>query len=130
MLQREVADRLVSPPGGRDYGVLSVLMQHVAAIDLRLKLPAGAFRPPPTVLSSLVRLRFHAPDPPVADPIAFASLVQAVFTRRRKTLSNALLAHTDAARAAPALAAADLDGTRRPETVSVADFVRLANALK
>ena len=129
MLQREVADRLVAPPGTREYGVLSVLMQHVAAIDLLLKLPAGAFRPPPKVLSSLVRVRFHAPDPPVADPIVFATVVQAVFTRRRKTLANALLAHTDAARAGRALAAAGIDGTRRPETLSVAEFARLSDAL-
>src|SRR6185295_3303138 len=126
MLQREVAERLGASPGTREYGVLSVLMQHVAAVELLLKLPAGAFRPPPKVLSSLVRLRFHAPSPPVADPIRFAAVVQAVFTRRRKTLSNALLAHTDAAHAARALAVAGLDGRKRPETLSVADFVRLA----
>jgi 16S rRNA (adenine1518-N6/adenine1519-N6)-dimethyltransferase len=130
MLQREVADRLVSPPNTREYGVLSVMMQHVATIDLVLKLPAGAFRPPPKVLSALVRVRFHAPNPPVADSRRFASLVQAVFTRRRKTLANAMLAHTDAAHAARALAAAHLDGTKRPETLSVADFVCLANALQ
>jgi 16S rRNA (adenine1518-N6/adenine1519-N6)-dimethyltransferase len=130
MLQREVADRLSALPGTREYGVLSVLMQHVADVELLLKLPAGAFRPPPNVLSSLVRLRFHAPRPPVADPIRFATVVQAVFTRRRKTLSNALLAHTDAAHAARALEVAGLDGRRRPETVSVADFVRLADALR
>jgi 16S rRNA (adenine1518-N6/adenine1519-N6)-dimethyltransferase len=59
MLQREVADRLVAAPGTREYGVLSVLLQHVATIDIILKLPAGAFRPPPKVLSALVRLRFH-----------------------------------------------------------------------
>jgi 16S rRNA (adenine1518-N6/adenine1519-N6)-dimethyltransferase len=106
MLQREVADRLTAAPGTREYGVLSVLMQHVADVEVLLKLPAGAFRPAPKVLSSLVRLRFHAPAPPVADPIRFAAVVQAVFTRRRKTLSNALLAYTDAARAAHALAAA------------------------
>jgi len=129
MLQREVAERLGASPGTREYGVLSVLMQHVAAVELLLKLPAGAFRPPPKVLSSLVRLRFHAPSPPVADPIRFAAVVQAVFTRRRKTLSNALLAHTDAAHAARALAVAGLDGRKRPETLSVADFVRLAAAL-
>ena len=129
MLQREVADRLSASPGTREYGVLSVLMQHVADIELLLKLPAGAFRPPPKVLSSLVRLRFHEPAPPVADPIRFATVVQAVFTRRRKTLSNALLAHTDAARAAQAIAAAGLDARKRPETLSVADFVRLADAL-
>jgi len=129
MLQREVAERLGASPGTREYGVLSVLMQHVAAVELLLKLPAGAFRPTPKVLSSLVRLRFHAPSPPVADPIRFAAVVQAVFTRRRKTLSNALLAHTDAAHAARALAVAGLDGRKRPETLSVADFVRLAAAL-
>jgi len=129
MLQREVADRLTASPGGREYGVLSVLMQHVANIELLLKLPAGAFRPPPTVLSALVRLRFHAPAPPVADPIRFAAVVQAVFTRRRKTLSNALQAYTDPSRATRAIAAAGLDGSKRPETLSVADFVRLADAL-
>src|SRR5262252_8656359 len=129
MLQREVADRLLSPPGTRQYGVLSVLVQHVAAIDLLLKLPAGAFRPPPQVLSALVRLRFHAPDPPVADPVGFGALVQAVFTRRRKTLANALHAHTDPSRAARALTAAAIDGTRRPETVSVAEFARLSDSL-
>jgi 16S rRNA (adenine1518-N6/adenine1519-N6)-dimethyltransferase len=129
MLQREVGDRLTASPGTREYGVLSILMQHVADIELLLKLPAGAFRPPPKILSSLVRLRFHGPAPPVADPIRFATVVQAVFTRRRKTLSNALLAYTDAPRAADAIAAAGLDGSKRPETLSVADFVRLADAL-
>ena len=129
MLQREVADRLAARPGTSEYGVLSVLVQHVARVELLLKLPAGAFRPPPTVLSTLVRLRFHAPDPPVADPIAFAAVVQAVFTRRRKTLANALLAYAPMARgsAAGALAAARIDGRRRPETLTVEEFARLAD---
>src|SRR5207245_11103617 len=91
-LQGEVADRLVAPPGTREYGVLSVLLQHVADVQLLLKLPPGAFRPAPKVNSAVVRLRFHLPDPPVKDAAMFESLVQAVFTRRRKTLSNALLA--------------------------------------
>jgi 16S rRNA (adenine1518-N6/adenine1519-N6)-dimethyltransferase len=129
MLQREVADRLAASPGTRQYGVLSVLMQHVAHVSLLLKLPAGAFRPAPNVLSSLVRLRFHAPDPAVADPQAFAALVEAVFTRRRKTLSNALRAHAGETTAVRALAAAGVDGSRRPETVSVAEFARLSNAV-
>ena len=131
MLQREVADRLSAKPGTGEYGVLSVLMQHVADVELLLKLPAGAFRPQPNVLSALVRLRFHAPDPPVADPIVFAAVVQAVFTRRRKMLANALLAYEPLARASVAgvLAAAHLDGRRRPETLSVAEFARLAEAL-
>ena len=131
MLQREVADRLAAKPGTAEYGVLSVLMQHVADVELLLKLPAGAFRPAPKVLSALVRLRFHAPDPPVGDANVFVAVVQAVFTRRRKTLANALLAYEPLARASAAeiLAAARLDGRRRPETLTVAEFARLAAAL-
>ena len=131
MLQREVADRLVAAPGLKEYGVLSILIQHAADVDTVLKLPAGAFRPPPKVLSSLVRLRFREPRPAVHDEAFFARLVQAVFTRRRKTLANALLAMEDgrpiSRRPAEALAAADLDGSRRPETLSIAEFARLAD---
>ena len=129
MLQREVADRLVASPGSREYGVLSILIGHQANAEMVLKLPAGAFRPPPKVLSALVRLRFHAPHPPVRDPALFEGLVQAVFTRRRKTLANALLAFAPAAAATPAhlLAAAGIDGARRPETLGIEEFARLAD---
>jgi 16S rRNA (adenine1518-N6/adenine1519-N6)-dimethyltransferase len=130
MLQREVADRLVAAPGSREYGVLSVLLQHVATIEVLLKLPAGAFRPAPKVLSALVRLRFHPPLPTVASPQAFTGIVRAVFTRRRKTLANALLA-VDTARQqsfGPVLEEAGLDGRRRPETLTLAEFARLADA--
>jgi 16S rRNA (adenine1518-N6/adenine1519-N6)-dimethyltransferase len=133
MLQREVADRLIAPPGGRDYGVLSILIGHSARAETVLNLPAGAFRPPPKVQSTLVRLRFHPPDPPVIDSAIFATLVQAVFTRRRKTLANALLAFDRGGDQSPlrapaeALDRAGLDGTRRPETLSIAEFARLAD---
>jgi len=132
MLQREVADRLVAPPGSKEYGVLSILIGRAADVETVLKLPAGAFRPAPKVLSSLVRLRFRAPRPGVLDDALFDRVVQAVFTRRRKTMSNALLALAPDAPAqiAPgdALAAAGIDGTRRPETLSIAEFARLADA--
>ena len=134
MLQREVADRLVASPGTKEYGVLSILIGHAADADMVLKLPAGAFRPPPKVLSSLVRLRFRAPQPAVNDEAIFARVVQAVFTRRRKTLTNALLALDDGSPAAPrlrpaeVLTAAGIDGTRRPETLSIAEFAILADA--
>jgi len=130
MLQREVADRLVAAPGTREYGVLSVLLQRVATIDILLKLPAGAFRPAPKVLSALVRLRFHPPLPTVASLQAFTGIVRAVFTRRRKTLANALHAvDTSGQRSfGPVLEDAGLDGRRRPETLTVAEFARLADA--
>jgi 16S rRNA (adenine1518-N6/adenine1519-N6)-dimethyltransferase len=112
--------------------VLSILIQHRADVDTVLKLPAGAFRPPPKVLSSLVRLRFRRPQPIVKDEAVFAQLVQAVFTRRRKTMTNALLAldgsNVASLRPADALTAAKLDGTRRPETLTITEFARLADA--
>ena len=128
MLQREVADRLVAPPGGKEYGVLSVLIQHAAHVEIIMKLPPGAFRPAPKVHSALVRLQFHPEDPPVADRALFRAMVQAVFTRRRKTMANALLAFPPCGWLPPAraLASADIDPIRRPETLSIGEFVRLA----
>ena len=129
MLQHEVADRLVAAPGGKEYGVLSVLVQHTADVERLLSLPPGAFRPPPRVRSALVRVRFRDPRPPAGDPRTFAGLVQAIFTRRRKTLANALLAFPLSSRLPPgaALERAGIDGRRRPETLSVAELVRLGN---
>ena len=126
MLQREVAERLAAAPGRKEYGVLSVLLQHVARIELLLKLPAGAFRPAPKVLSALVRLEFHAPEPPVGDLARFQALVRTAFSHRRKTLANALRGRQPDSMSA-ALAGAALDGRRRPETLTVAEFARLAD---
>ncbi len=130
MLQREVAERLTSGPGSRDYGALSVLIGIAARVERRLELPPGAFRPPPKVRSTVVHVRFHAPNPRPASLPRFSGLVRDVFTRRRKTLSNALLAHgalrPDSVRAL--LEVARIDGQRRPETLDVEEFVRLADA--
>jgi 16S rRNA (adenine1518-N6/adenine1519-N6)-dimethyltransferase len=129
MLQREVAERLIAPPGGREYGVLSVMVQYAADVALLLLLPPGAFRPPPKVKSALIQVRFRAPTMAARDPVLFATIVQAVFTRRRKTLANALLAFPGSARLSPieALARAGIDGRRRPETLGIDEFVRLAD---
>jgi 16S rRNA (adenine1518-N6/adenine1519-N6)-dimethyltransferase len=130
MLQREVARRLLSPPGSGDYGVLSVLVRHAADVEHLLALPPGAFRPPPAVDSTVVRLRPHPDAPAVKDRALFERLVQAVFTRRRKTLENALLAFRPDGKTAirAALAESGIDGTRRPESLEIAEFVRLANS--
>jgi 16S rRNA (adenine1518-N6/adenine1519-N6)-dimethyltransferase len=124
MLQREVAERLAAPPGTRDYGVLSILIGHLAAVDKVLTLPPGAFRPAPKVHSAVVRLRFHPADPPVQDRQLFSRLVRVVFTQRRKTLANAL-----GKWGRGSLLAAGIDSSRRPETLSIAEFARLADAL-
>ena len=129
MLQREVADRLTATPGTKEYGVLTVLIGQSARVRRLMALPPGAFRPAPKVHSAVVRLEFHEREPPVKDPELFTALVQAIFTRRRKTLANALKAFPPSRMLSPteALKAADLDGRCRPETLSIPDLVRLAD---
>jgi 16S rRNA (adenine1518-N6/adenine1519-N6)-dimethyltransferase len=80
------------------------------------------------VQSAVVSLRFHPPNPPAKDPAVFERLTKAVFTRRRKTLANALRAYR-ADGIAEALHRAGLDGRRRPETLDIPEFVALADAI-
>jgi 16S rRNA (adenine1518-N6/adenine1519-N6)-dimethyltransferase len=127
MLQLEVAERLAAWPGSRDYGVLSILTSLWADIDVILTLPPGAFRPVPKVHSAVVRLRFRQPRVDVVDPESFEALVKAIFSQRRKTLSNALkpFAALRSKDAAAMLREAGLDGRRRPETLDLAELARL-----
>ncbi|HXD72615.1 MAG TPA: 16S rRNA (adenine(1518)-N(6)/adenine(1519)-N(6))-dimethyltransferase RsmA [Vicinamibacterales bacterium] len=130
MLQREVADRLLARPSTKEYGVLSALVRLSADVDRLMNIPAGAFRPAPKVQSTLVRLRFHAPDPRPQNRELFSRMVQAIFTRRRKTLENALLAFRPDDRAAisSALGRSGIDPRRRPETLDIPELVRLSDA--
>jgi 16S rRNA (adenine1518-N6/adenine1519-N6)-dimethyltransferase len=131
MLQREVADRLLAKPGTSEYGVLAVLIGHRASVSRLLNLPPGAFRPVPRVQSSVVRLRFHGPEPEVQDEARLAAITNAVFSRRRKTMGNALLAYGSVTPASSArvLAQAGIDPIRRPETLDLADLCRVTDAL-
>jgi len=146
MLQREVADRVLAAPGGGDYGPLAVMLGLFADRSRVLSLPPGAFRPPPQVHSAVVRLAFRPPPVPVASFDAVDRLVRTAFQQRRKTLANALRPLLDRAisqaagqgEAAPLRTAADLavvlsgagiDPTRRPETLTPVEFVRLADTL-
>jgi 16S rRNA (adenine1518-N6/adenine1519-N6)-dimethyltransferase len=123
MVQREVADRLVARPGKKDYGVLSVFAQIYADIDRKLDLPPSAFSPPPKVRSSVVRLTFRRSPVRIVDELVFQQVVKIAFMQRRKMLSNALK-HFDPT--APAvLALAGIDGKRRPETLTLAEFAEL-----
>jgi 16S rRNA (adenine1518-N6/adenine1519-N6)-dimethyltransferase len=124
MLQREVADRLVARPGTKAYGVLTIMLAVHARIERLLDLPPGAFSPPPKVRSTVVRLTFGPPTVRIRDEALFERMVKALFGQRRKTLSNALKAFDPTAPAV--LALADLDGRRRPETLTVEELARLA----
>ena len=129
MVQREVADRLAARPGSGQYGVLSVSVQQWADVRRLLALPPGAFRPAPQVHSAVVRLMFHRPLPAPRDQSIFEAVTAAIFTRRRKTLANALRAYGDASLTPnQALARTGLHAQRRPETLTIAELVQLADA--
>jgi 16S rRNA (adenine1518-N6/adenine1519-N6)-dimethyltransferase len=128
MVQREVADRIVARPGGREYGVLSILVQLHADVSIALTLPPGAFRPPPAVRSSVIRLRFRPPSVALSDEPGFEAMVRSMFTQRRKTLANALGPYAKATghRAPGVLARAGIDPKRRPETLQLIELAQLA----
>jgi len=130
MLQREVAERLVAPPGGKTYGALSVFWQTWADPALLFRVPPTAFRPPPAVDSAVVRVTFRrSPRIPLVDERAFLRVVKAAFAQRRKTLLNALRAAgpgLGGAGATAALAAAGVEGRRRAETLTLEELARLA----
>ncbi|EIL98695.1 16S ribosomal RNA methyltransferase KsgA/Dim1 family protein, partial [Rhodanobacter sp. 115] len=123
MLQKEVVDRMAAEPGSKVYGRLSVMLQLACRVEPLFNVPPGAFRPPPKVDSAVVRL---IPLTPVqrhdADPERLYAVVRAAFAQRRKTLGNALRQLLDA----DAIRRADVDPKARAETLSPADFVRLA----
>jgi 16S rRNA (adenine1518-N6/adenine1519-N6)-dimethyltransferase len=130
MLQREVAERIESGPGSKDYGVLSILVQLHADVRRLLTLPPGAFRPQPKVHSAVVRLSFRPPAVVLRDEPLFERMVKTMFMQRRKTLSNALkpFAETRSRTASAALADAGIDPRRRPETLQLTELARLADA--
>jgi 16S rRNA (adenine1518-N6/adenine1519-N6)-dimethyltransferase len=124
MVQREVAERLAARPGTKAYGTLTVSAQVHTRITPLLQLPPGAFRPAPRVHSTVVRLEFGPPSVRILDEALFDRLVRALFGARRKMLGNALKQFDP--RGADVLARSGLDGRRRPETLEVAEFGRLA----
>lgn len=128
MLQREVAERLLADPGGKEYGVLSVLTALNADVTRVLNLPPGAFRPAPRVQSTVVRLRFRPSPVEVVDPALFTAMVRSAFGQRRKTLANSLATFGEdhGLPASEALARSGIDPRRRPETLQLAEFARLA----
>jgi 16S rRNA (adenine1518-N6/adenine1519-N6)-dimethyltransferase len=128
MVQKEVRDRLVAAPGGKDYGALTVFTH--AAFDVRpvCIVPAGAFFPPPKVDSAVVSMT-PALHPVDANHVGFVRAVRCAFEARRKTLRNALQRGFDVAQVDAALAATAIDGQRRGETLSVQEFFALGEAL-
>lgn len=130
MLQLEVIERIVAPPDTSEYGVLSVLLQQIADVRLALKVPRGAFVPPPAVESAvMVADMRETPLAPMNDERRFRQIVKAAFAQRRKTLSNALSSVAPKDRLKEAFLRTGIDPGRRGETLSVAEFASLERAL-
>ena len=126
VIQLEVAVRIVAPPGRRDYGYLSVASQWFSRPELVLRIPPGAFRPPPKVASALVSLRMPGARETlgVGDETAFLDFVKECFAQKRKTLRNNLRARLGT-RAEGVLREAGLSPDTRAEEVSVSKFAEL-----
>jgi len=135
MFQKEVADRVVATPGGKDYGIPSVLAGMFAAISKALSVPASCFYPAPKVDSVVLKMAFRkTPLIDLSNTEIFFKVVKAAFAKRRKTLLNNLKsAHGLGEVTVPALEAAlsrsGIDGNRRGETLTLEEFGRLANAI-
>ena len=132
MLQREVAERLAAPPGGKVYGSLSVLTQLYCDVRLALRVPPSAFKPPPKVESAVVHLRvLPSARVALADERRFHTVVRAAFGQRRKMLANALSAilGVPLETARDAAASAGIDPRRRAETLTIDEFAGLTDSL-
>jgi 16S rRNA (adenine1518-N6/adenine1519-N6)-dimethyltransferase len=124
LMQKEVVDRITALAGSRDYGRLSVMVQYRCRSERMFYVGRGAFRPSPQVDSALLRLIPYKTLPyPVRDEARFAVIVNHAFSQRRKTLRNAL----DGLLKLEDIRAAGIDSSLRGETLTVEEFVRLAN---
>ena len=126
MLQKEVVERLAASPGGKDYGRLSIMVQYYCEVEKLFTVPPGAFFPPPKVTSAVVRLTpYEKPKVTVKDIALLNRVVTQAFSQRRKTLRNTLKKLIDT----ETISGLDIDPSRRPETLSLEEYARLADAL-
>jgi len=131
VIQLEVAERIVAEPGQRDYGYLSTLCQFYARPEIELRIPPGAFRPPPKVDSALLSMSLPGDRAPLAvrDETRFLEFVQRCFAQKRKTLRNNLRGVFSAERLTRAIERTGLRPDARAEQLSLAQFAALFNAL-
>lgn len=126
MLQKEVVQRMGAEPGSKTYGRLSVMVQYWCDVEYLFDVPPQCFSPAPKVDSAIVRLTPYAkPKVEAKDHQVLQELVTAAFSQRRKTLRNTLKQLMDVEQ----IDSLDFDMSRRPETISVAEYVFLANTL-
>ncbi len=125
MFQKEMARRITAPPGKKDYGIISVLLQAWYDINYLFEVPPHVFYPPPKVQSAVISLRRNKVETLGCDEQFFVRVVKAGFNQRRKTLRNAL---KPVCNQGSDLSPAIFD--RRAETLSVDEFIELTNRLR
>jgi 16S rRNA (adenine1518-N6/adenine1519-N6)-dimethyltransferase len=132
MVQKEVADRMVAPPGGKEYGALSVAVQYYTEPRVVTRVSRGAFLPPPEVDSAVVAMQVRERPPVDAPRHLFFQVVRAAFGQRRKALANALTGGLglDKQRVQELLGAAGIDPGRRGETLSLEEFAAIARLVE
>ncbi|MBI3578720.1 MAG: ribosomal RNA small subunit methyltransferase A [Ignavibacteriales bacterium] len=126
MVQLEVARRFVAKPRTKDYGILSILTQFYSKPELLFKVSRNSFYPKPSVDSAVVKFEFHRKLPECNQKL-FKNIVRSTFGKRRKTLRNGLKYMGLEERA---LAAIPFDLNRRPETLSLEEFIRLTELVE
>ena len=133
MVQKEVAQRIAAAPGTEDYSAFTVFCQYWAEPELLFDVPAHCFLPQPKVTSAVISLRVRRERPwDIRDKDLFFRVVRASFAMRRKKLSNGLASgfpELGKAGAAEVIRAAGFDENVRGETLSIAQFARIANAI-
>lgn len=133
MFQKELANRLTAQPGTKDYGRLAVMLHYCASVKSIASIGATVFFPAPKVASEILELDFkHTFNHPEHDEAMLFQVIKAAFGNRRKTLKNALAAsdlRIDPKTAKHALELADIDPSRRAETLSVTEFIALQISL-
>jgi len=132
MLQKEVAQRIVSPPDNKEYGVLSVMVQLLADVKIEFDVPPSCFHPAPKVYSSVVRFNIlNKPRIDVEDIAFFKKVVKASFGQRRKTLLNALKSlNIETPQLVELFNIINIDSKRRGETLTLEEFAVLSRELK
>lgn len=131
MVQLEVAQRIAARPGSKQYGFLSVACQHRADVQLGFKVSPACFVPRPKVSSSMIMLKPKPMDWDSSFEADFEVLAKAAFSHRRKTLVNSLSSHPLlGTQAESLLERAGIDGSRRAEDLSPADYERLTTAYR
>lgn len=128
-IQKEVAERIVAAPGGKNFGVLSLMIQYHAVPTLLFSVSRKAFRPQPRVDSAVVRVDImKSPTVSVGDEQLFFRIIKTAFSQRRKMLSNSLARIRSDVK--EWLRNAGIDPDRRPETLSIEEFARLSDCAK